>query len=251
MPSGEPTPPTNPTVVDITVKIIQPIGYTKKIQPKLQSKSANLTTAIQTIKADSGYDGLSQVTIPAVHPGGSKAGYYYDTGTTINTSGSTASTSGTGTFKCTVNYNDVVLRTSGKYIYSNVAGLYYTTSADVNSVNLLSMPSKSISASTMLTYLKNTGIDKDIVEICKANGYTSFSGTIRIGRTGDNTCFVKPVSYQYGYQTINVNVSGNVTSGMTSASSGSFSSNTTNYARYSSLEQKMIIFVAYVSITMS
>lgn len=37
-----------------------------KTNPKLQAKNAALSTAAQTIKPDSGYDGLSQVAIPAV-----------------------------------------------------------------------------------------------------------------------------------------------------------------------------------------
>lgn len=44
-------------------------GYDEGIEdaePTLQTKSASLSTSAQTIKPDSGYDGLSQVTIPAV-----------------------------------------------------------------------------------------------------------------------------------------------------------------------------------------
>lgn len=77
MPAGEPTPPQKQNVV--AVKIIQPIGSTKKIQPKLQSKSATPSTSSVTVKPDAGYDGLSNVTVSAVSRQ-SKTGYAVCTG---------------------------------------------------------------------------------------------------------------------------------------------------------------------------
>lgn len=61
---------------DITVE------YTKPT-PNLQSKSASPTTSSQTITADSGYDGLSQVTVNAISP--IKAAQTYTPSTTDQT----------------------------------------------------------------------------------------------------------------------------------------------------------------------
>lgn len=54
------------TSKDATFQTMAANINTIKTNPTLQAKSVTLSTSAQTIKADSGYDGLSQVTVPAV-----------------------------------------------------------------------------------------------------------------------------------------------------------------------------------------
>lgn len=99
--------------------------------PKLQSKSATLKTTSQTIKADSGYDGLSQVTVPAVSGTAAASdvvsGKTFSSANGVGISGSMPKTTGNtragGYFK-----DGSSTRYINLYIPSNG---YYTTAASI------------------------------------------------------------------------------------------------------------------------
>lgn len=102
--------------------------------PSLQAKTATLSTSQQVIKADTGYHGLSQVTVPAVAGTATQAqvlsGQTFNSASAgINKSGTMANKGGTTVTASTVTKDDT-------YTYLTVpANGYYNTSSKVKTLN--------------------------------------------------------------------------------------------------------------------
>lgn len=112
-----------------------------KTDPKLQSKSAALSTIQQVITADTGYDGLSQVTVPAVEGTASDgdviAGKTFNSASGINQTGTLADKTGVVEYTATASIDstnselEMTIPATGKYNTSNKLKSTFTTIASL------------------------------------------------------------------------------------------------------------------------
>lgn len=153
-------------------------------EPTLQSKSATLKTTAQTIKADSGYDGLSQVTVPAVTGTASTANVL--AGKTFNSA--TAGIGKTGTMTDNGAVAGTITTSGGTY---TIPEGYHNGSGKVTGATLASLVGTNVtltSASKLLT--GNTAYGK--------NG-TKYTGTManKAGTTVDASAVSQDDTYTY------------------------------------------------------
>lgn len=105
-----------------------------KTNPTLQSKTASLSTSSQTIKPDSGYDGLSQVTVPAIS--GNAAQGDVLSGKTFNSATAGVGKSGTMANKGETTVDASAVTSDSNYTYLTIpANGYYNTNSKVRTLN--------------------------------------------------------------------------------------------------------------------
>ena len=149
-----------------------------KTDPTLQAKTATLSTAAQTIKADSGYDGLSQVTVPAITGTAAAenvlAGKTFSSADGVNQTGTMTNRSNTtlaATFGLADGYVRAKIPADG--FYSGTNSFLNATYASVASLIGLTAP-KIVSGNTILG-IAGTGGGKKY-----GSGTTSDANTVVI-----------------------------------------------------------------------
>jgi hypothetical protein len=151
---------------DITVDYTKP----ESPEPELQSKTVTPTESVQTVTADSGYDGLSEVTVEAIDSN------YVGTGITRRT------------------YNDLTV--SGATV-TTPAGLYYFSASKSVASGSATTPSTYISADPVIT-VSASGLVEVTVDTTESVTPTVVAGYVSSGTAGNVRA--------YGYDTYQLTV---------------------------------------------